>query len=175
MQKQLLIFSAIILLITVISIKYLPAKAEIETDSPITWANEAYPINNRSNKYIIEKNKDMLDDKNNVVIPSNIFYFIRPVNQIDDTTWAANLSGRQIGSTSVDLSDYEGKEVYIDGEFYKGEIMFITDLSKIPLELRSRQRIVLDISNLVTEEDVIDQTKTLDCLNSKGLNNPEGC
>lgn len=120
------------------------------TDNIVHWAKEQYVLDTK-HIYIIRKNTAVLNDQAEIHIPPDTFYVLTlPGEDMQQQL----TSGRKVGSTSVDIASYEGKEVYIDGYFFKGAPMFLKPEHELPMQLRSKDQAVLHIFSLLTEDEL---------------------
>lgn len=100
--------------------------SKLKSDNVVSWAWETNPLDGK-HVYIIEKNNAFTADKEKQSIPAGISYIMRRPEENNNIYF--NISGRAIGKTGVDLIPYLGKEVYIIGEYYEGDILFLTPVS----------------------------------------------
>ena len=119
------------------------------TDNLVHWAKELHPLG-KNQIYVIEKNGEINHPDGSITLSAEVFYTFTPKHE---NAQSPTSSGRQIGSTTVDLEKYLGQEVYIYGYFSRGKVMFLesnklnlTDVS-MPDALKG-ERVVLNVQNV---------------------------
>lgn len=120
---------------------------ETFVDNPVVWAKGMYPLGNKQ-AYIIELNKGEVDESGDTILPENMFYTFRMPNEEKQQPY---LSGRHIGQSKIDLNDYLGKKVYIDGNFSMGVPTILKD-ENIPEYLIREDKAILNIESLTLAE-----------------------
>ena len=114
-----------------------------KTDNIVYWASEIYPLGS-SQKYIIQVNDEVKNTDGTIDLPAGLFYtFILP----GETQQSPYVSGRQISTTLVDLNQYLGKEVYIQGHFTESIPLFLKR-ENIPEYFVTSQRATLNIQSV---------------------------
>lgn len=123
-----------------------------ESSDLVNWAKNDYPLDT-TQKYVIVKNAEGNFGRGEYNIPSGSFYVIEILGESEAPMQHMG-SGRKIGSTDVDLSKYEGQEVYIEGMHYIGKPMFLVDEHILPMFIRSNNQVVIHINSLKTDIDL---------------------
>lgn len=108
----------------------------------VTWAREMYPLNGKK-EYILRKNSDNFADEENKV-PAGVFYYLEVPGE-PEPEMQQMVSGRKIGSTDIDLTNYEGKKIKLDGYHYLGVPLFLRPENEVPMSLRSRNQAVIHL------------------------------
>jgi hypothetical protein len=146
MKKFLLIFlSAIVFCFTAYKIYFW--YLGVFVDNPVVYAQGNYPLGQKQ-VYIIELNKGEVDENGNSILEENMFYTFR---KPDEDRQYPYLSGRHIGRTKVNLDEYLGKNVYIDGYFSMGLPTLLKD-KDIPEYLVREDKVILNIEALTVVE-----------------------
>lgn len=141
-----------------------PEKPIIENEL-VAWAEDLYPLDEKRT-YILKKNTPIYFGESEIFIPAESFYVILIPGESDQETQQAN-SGRKIGSTAVDLTPYEGKEVTLRGYHYLGQPMFLRSPLEVPMFARSHDQAVIHIEALRSREDEEQHEQFLKDLNSR--------
>lgn len=132
----------------------------------VNWAQVSYPFDDQ-HKYIIKKNSQGNFGQGEYIVPPESLYVIEIPNE-PEAEMQHMTSGRKIGSTTVDLSKYEDKEVYIEGYHFLGKPMFLVDEITLPMFVRSVDQAVIHVQSIKTEDEIKRNEEIL-----KSLNSPE--
>lgn len=119
----------------------------IFVDNPVAYARGNYPLGEKQ-IYIIELNHAEVDERGGTILEANMFYTFR---KPDEEKQYPYLSGRHIGFSKVNLNDYLGRKVYINGYFSMG-LPIILKNNNIPEFLVREEKVILNIDSLQLAE-----------------------
>ena len=139
MNKKIIISIVCVALVFLLSVVYYFWKY----DNVVAFATEMYPLDNK-HIYTIIKNKEVIGNNDKIDTPYGVAYVIIPKG---GDSQPPSTNGRAIGKTDMDIKPYLNKEVYIQGDFYDGTPLLLSN-QNIPEFLTTGKRAVLYVKSL---------------------------